>query len=296
MRIAVSGSSGLIGSALVPALRGAGHEVVRLVRRVPGGPDEVRWDPVSGAIDSSALEGIDAAVNVAGYNLGRRWTEARKRTILESRVDSTRVLAETLASLTHRPQVLVCASAIGYYGDRGDEILTEAASPGTGFLTDVVTAWEAAADPARTVGIRVAHLRQGLVLTASGGALRRLLIPARLGLAGRIGSGRQWWSWVALDDVVRAYLHVLERPLAGPVNVAAPDPRRNADFVKELGRAIHRPTFAPFPTAAVRLVFGEMGEEVLLKGQRVESAALAADGFVFQQPSLAGALTSALRR
>ena len=296
MRIAVSGSSGLIGSALVPALQGAGHEVLRLVRREPTSSDEVRWDPASRTIDSERLEGVDAAINVAGYNLGRRWTDARKRTIVESRVGATGLLAETLSDLTHRPQALVCASAIGYYGDRGDEILTEAVPPGTGFLADVVTSWEAAAEPARAAGIRVVHLRQSLVLTASGGALRRLLIPARLGLAGRIGSGRQWWSWVALEDVVRAYLHVLERPLAGPVNVAAPDPRRNADFVKELGRALHRPTFAPFPTAAVKLVFGEMGGEVLLKGQRVESAALAADGFTFQQPSLPEALASALSR
>ena len=270
--------------------------MLRLVRRDPTGSDEVHWDPASRTIDSGGLEGIDAAVNVAGYNLGRRWTEARKRTIVESRVGATGLLAETLASLTHRPQTLVCASAIGYYGDRGDEMLTETAPPGTGFLADVVTGWEAAADPARAAGIRVVHLRQSLVLTASGGALRRLLIPGRLGLAGRIGSGRQWWSWVALEDVVRAYLHALESPLTGPANVAAPDPRRNADFVKELGRALHRPTFAPFPTAAVKLVFGEMGEEVLLKGQRVESTALAADGFTFEQRSLPEALAAALSR
>ena len=296
MRIAVSGSTGFIGSALVPGLLGAGHDVVRLVRRDPAGPDELRWNPAGGTIDTAGLEGIDAAVHLAGYNLGRRWTASRKRRIRESRVDGTRLLAETLANLPTPPSVLVCASAMGYYGDRGDEVLDESAARGTGFLADVVAEWEAAADPARAAGIRVAHLRHSLVLAPRGGALRRLLLPARFGLAGRIGSGRQWWSWVALDDVVRAYLHVLERPVSGAVNVAAPDPRRNADFVKALGRALHRPTLAPFPTVAVKVVLGEMGEELLLESKRVVSAALEADGFSFRQPSLPEALDALLSR
>jgi uncharacterized protein (TIGR01777 family) len=296
VRIAVSGSSGFIGSALVPALAGAGHEVLRLVRRTPSEPDEVQWDPQRRTIDSARLEGIDAVVHLAGYNLGRRWTNGRKRTIFESRVDGTRVLSEALSRLSTPPSVLVCASAIGYYGDRGDEVLDEGASRGTGVLADVVTAWESAADPARDAGIRVVHLRQSLVLSGQGGALRRLLLPARLGLAGRIGSGRQWWSWVALDDLVRVYLHALDGQLTGAVNVSAPDPRRNADFVKELGRVLHRPTFAPFPMAAVKLAFGEMGEEVLLASQRVEASVLAADGFTFRRQSLPDALAAALSR
>lgn len=292
MRVAVTGASGLIGSALVPELRAAGHQVVALVRHPPSGSDEVGWDPQTGAIDDTRLADVGAIVHLAGFNLGTRWTEAKKRAILESRVNGTRLLAETAARLSPRPAVLVCASAIGFYGECGDEVLTEAAPRGDGFLAEVVEAWEAAAEPARDAGIRVVSLRQGLVLTQDGGALGRLLTPFRLGLGGPVGSGRQWWSWVTLEDVVRAYLHVLERPLTGPLNVTAPEPARNRDFVKALGHALHRPSFAPFPTFAVNALLGEMGRELLLSSQRVVPAALAADGFEFRQPSLDGALAA----
>ena len=294
MKVAVTGASGLIGSALVPALREAGHDLVTLVRRPAATAAEVVWDPEAGTIDEAGLAGVDAIVHLAGLNLGTRWTPAKKQAILDSRVNGTRLIAETAARLSPRPSALVCASAIGLYGERGDEILTESAPRGDGFLADVVAAWESAADPARESGIRVVSLRQGLVLTRSGGALGRLLLPFRLGLGGPVGSGRQWWSWVALDDVVLAYVHILERPLAGALNVTAPEPVRNRDFVKALGRALHRPALAPFPAFAVKGLLGEMGEELLLTSQRVLPAGLTADGFAFGRPSLDTALASLL--
>jgi uncharacterized protein (TIGR01777 family) len=295
MRIAVTGATGLIGSALVPVLRAADHEVVTLVRRTPAGPAEVAWDPIAGAVDDSGLAGVDAVVHLAGFNLGTRWTISKKRQIRDSRVNGTRLIAEAAARLTP-PATLVCASAIGFYGERGDEVLAEDAARGSGFLADVVAEWEAAADPARDAGVRVVHLRQGLVLAPGGGALARLLLPFRLGLGGPVGSGRQWWSWVAIDDVVRAYVHALEHPLAGPVNVTAPEPVRNIDFVKALGRALHRPAFAPFPAIAVRALLGEMGEELLLTSQRVLPTRLEDDGFAFTHRSLDSALVSVLGR
>ena len=292
--MAVTGSSGLIGSALLTALGDAGHESLRVVRRDPVEPDEVRWDPEAGTIDAGALAGVDAIVHLAGYNLGSRWTESMKRRILDSRTAGTRLIAETAARLEPRPSVIVCASAVGFYGDRADDELTEASPRGDGFLAGVVEAWEAAAQPARDAGIRVVHLRQGLVLSRRGGALQRLLLPFRLGLGGRVGSGKQWWSWVAMDDVTGAYLHALEGPLAGPVNVVAPEPVRNGEFVATLGRALHRPALAPFPSSAVRLLLGEMGEELLLSSQRVLPVALEASGYEIRHRTLADALASAL--
>lgn len=292
MRIAVTGASGLIGSALLPELRAAGHDVLTLVRRAPQTGGEVVWDPEAGTIDDAGLAGIDAIVHLAGFNLGTRWTAARKQLILESRVTGTKLLAETAARLSPRPAVLVCASAIGFYGERGDDVLTETAPRGAGFLAEVVEAWETAAEPARNAGIRVVNLRQGLVLSRDGGALAQLLTPFRLGLGGPVGSGRQWWSWVTMGDVVRAYLHALESPVAGPINVTAPEPARNRDFVKALGHALHRPAFAPFPAFAVNAVLGEMGRELLLTSQRIVPQGLTDDGFEFRQPSLDGALSS----
>ena len=294
VQVALTGSSGLIGSALLPALRDRGHETKRIVRRQPAMPGEVRWDPAAGTVDAAGLAGIDAVVHLAGYNLGIRWTGSKKRRILESRTRGTALIAETAAALDPRPAVLVCASAVGFYGDRGDDLLTEESARGDGFLAEVVEAWEAAAQPARDAGIRVVHLRQGLVLTRTGGALARLLLPFRLGLGGKVGSGDQWWSWVALEDVVGAYLFALDHPLAGPVNVVSPEPARNRDFVKSLGHALHRPAVAPFPSFAVRAALGEMGEELLLSSQRVVPAALESGGYAIRQRTLRQALATAL--
>lgn len=296
MKVAVSGASGLIGSALVPSLRSSGHEVVRLVRREPASPDEARWDPAAGELDRSALQGVDAIVNLSGENLGRRWTDVRKREILDSRVRSTALLARTAAALEPRPSVLVVASAVGYYGDRGDEILTEESSAGTGFLADVVRAWEAAADPAREAGVRVAHLRQGIVLSTEGGALKQMLLPFKLGVGGRVGSGRQWWSWVSLDDVVAAYRYALETDVKGAFNVTAPNPATNEQFTKALGKALRRPTLIPTPGFGIRALFGEMGDAMLLGGQRVLPGRLLDAGFEFSEPTLEGALEHILSR
>jgi uncharacterized protein (TIGR01777 family) len=295
VRIAVSGASGLIGSALVPALESAGHEIVRLVRRESQGPGEVSWDPVAGTIDAARLVGIDAAVNLSGANLDRWWTAARKREILESRVLATSLLARTLAELEPRPATFVCAGGIGIYGNRGDEILTEESTLGSGFLAEVAKAREAAAEPARTAGIRVVDFRQGMVLTRTGGALARMHLPFKLGVGGRVGSGRQWWSWVVRDDLVAGYRFVLEGDLAGPVNLTSPNPATSAQFTKALGRALHRPTVFPLPAFGVKTLFGERGEAVLLEGQRALPARLLDAGFSFALPNLDEALQAALR-
>ena len=292
MRIAITGSSGLIGVALAAALDAAGHDLLHVVRRPPTGSTEVQWDPETGSIDGS-LEGIEAIVHLAGENIGQRWTDDVRRRVLDSRVRGTTLIAETAAGLASRP-VLICASATGFYGDRGDEIVDEDSVPGTGFLAEVVEAWEAAADPARAAGLRTVHLRQGIVLAKGGGALARLLPPFKLGAGGRVGSGRQWWSWVSLDDTVAAYLFALEQPLAGPVNVVAPGVVTNQEFVKALGRALHRPAFFPLPASAVKAAFGEMGEEMLLAGQRVAPTRLVAAGFPFGQPDIDSGFASAL--
>ena len=293
MRVAVTGASGLIGAALVPALREAGHEVLRIVRREPASVDEASWDPAAGTIDEDALRDVGAIVNLAGANLGQRWTRKRKQRIRESRLNGTRLLANTVAKLEPRPVVLL-ASAVGYYGQRGDEELTERSAPGEGFLADVVQEWEAAADPARAAGARVVHFRQGMVISKDGGALARMLLPFRLGLGGRVGRGSQWWSWVARDDIVAAYVHALEHPLEGAYNLAAPGVVRNRDFVDALGRALRRPTVFPLPGLGVKLAFGEMGEEILLGGQRALPERLQDASFPFEHPEIEGALAHAL--
>jgi len=278
----------------VPAFREAGHEVIRLVRREAQAADELSWDPSAGMIDAAALTGTDAVVNLSGATIGRRWTDARRREILDSRVQSTDLLARTAAELDPRPSALVSAVGIGIYGNRGDEILTEESELGSGFLAEVAQAQEGAADPARAAGIRVVSLRQGIVLTRRGGALARMLTPFRLGLGGRVGSGTQWWSWVALDDLVAAYRLALASDVSGPVNLVSPNPATNAQFVKALGRALGRPTVFPLPAVAVRTLFGEMGEAALLEGQRALPARLLDAGFSFEYPDVESALARAV--
>jgi len=293
MRVLVSGSSGLVGSALIPALVSGGHEVVCLVRSQPRDEaSEVRWDPQAGEIDGAGLKGVDAAVHLAGESIAAgRWTAARKDRILESRVRGTRLLAEALAGLEQRPAVLVSASAVGYYGDRGEETLTEESDSGSAFLSEVCRQWEAATEPAVEAGMRVVNLRSGVMLSTAGGALPRLLTPFRLGVGGTLGSGKQFMSWIAIDDVVGAILHVLTtETLRGPVNAVAPQARTNREFTKTLGRVLQRPTLLPMPAFAARLAFGQMADELLLCSQRAEPAKLVASGYKFRFPELEGAL------
>jgi uncharacterized protein (TIGR01777 family) len=293
MKVLVTGSTGLVGSALAPFLTSGGHDVVRLVRSAHGpGGGEVRWDPAAGQIDAAGLEGADAVVHLAGENLFGRWTEAKKARIFDSRDAGTRLLAEALARLARPPRVLACASAVGYYGDRGAEVLTEESAPGHGFLADVCRAWEAAAAPAADAGIRVANLRFGIVLSPHGGALHMMLTPFKMGAGGKVGSGRQFMSWVSIDDAVGAILHVLETgALAGPINVVAPDPVTNEQFTHVLGHALSRPTALGVPAFAVRAALGaEMARETVLASQRAEPARLLASGYAFRYPELEAAL------
>ena len=296
MRVVVSGSSGLIGRALVEALRDRGDEVTPLVRRSPAA-GEATWDPPTGSIDAGALDGADALVHLAGAGIGdRRWTPERRREILASRVESTSLLSRTLAGLAHPPAVLVSASAVGYYGDRGAEELTEDSTAGTGFLADVCRAWEDATAPAADAGLRVVRLRSGVVLSPRGGALARQLPLFRLGVGGRLGTGRQWLSWISLPDEVGAVLHTLAEPsLRGPVNATAPGPVTNRDFTAALGRALHRPTVMAVPGVALRIALGPaLAAEMVLAGQRVLPARLTASGFRFAHARLDEALAALL--
>jgi len=291
MRISVTGSSGLIGSALVRLLAAEGHEVGRVVRSTaPEGAR--RWDPGAGHVDAAAVNGVDAVVHLAGENIAAgRWSAARKARIRASRVEGTRVLAEAVAGADPRPQALLCASAMGFYGDRGDDRLTEASTSGRGFLAEVSREWEEACAPARDRGVRVVNLRFGIVLSAAGGALAKMLLPFRLGAGGAVGSGRQWWSWVALDDAVGAIRHALVTPgLVGPVNVVAPNPVTNAEFTRTLGRVLARPTLLPVPAFAVRLALGEMADALLLASTRIVPDRLQQTGYAFRHPELEGAL------
>ena len=281
MRIVVSGASGLIGSPLVERLRRDGHDVVQLVRREPRAPHEVRWDPSSGDLDPAALEGVDAAINLSGAGAGdKRWTPEFKRVIRDSRVDSTRTLATALAASGPPPKVLLNASAIGYYGDRGDEELTERSVAGDGFFVDVVVDWEAATRPAEDAGVRTVHLRSGLVMARKGGAFGRLFPLFRLGLGGKLGDGSMWWSWISLEDEVTAIVHLLTHDVSGPVNLTGPRPVTNAELTKALGRALHRPAPFAVPKGALRAGLGEFAEEVT-SSQRVLPHVLLDSGFAF---------------
>lgn len=296
MKVLISGASGLVGSALDARLAAGGHDMVRLTRSAPRGPGEFHWDPAAGEIDPGALDGVDAIVHLAGETVAGRWTDAKKQQIRDSRVLGTRLLAETAAAYDPRPRAFVSASAIGYYGDRGDDPVAEGSPMGTGFLAEVVRDWEAAAQPAREAGIRVVNLRFGIVQSAAGGALRAQLPLFRLGLGGRVGRGRQYVSWVAIDDVARAIEHALSSDrLSGPVNVTAPEPVTNAEYARTLGRVLRRPAVLPAPAPVLRLVLGEFSGE-LLGGQRVRPDRLLEEGFEFQYPELEGALRHVLGR
>lgn len=301
MKIVVSGSTGLVGSALVPALVARGHEVVRLVRKkaagaVGGNVSEAEWHPERGEIDAAALAACDAAVHLAGENISEgRWTDEKKGRIMESRRQGTRLLAETLARLTPLPRAFVSASAMGYYGDRGDEVLTEESASGKNFVAEVCREWESATEPARAAGVRTVTLRFGIVLSGAGGPLAKMLTPFKLGVGGKIGGGAQYYSWIAIDDAVGVILHALEdESLAGPVNTVSPQPLRNSEFTSILGRVLSRPTVFPVPAFAARLAFGEMADELLLASARVEPAKLKASGFEFKHPTLEGALRHVL--
>jgi len=289
----------MLGSALRGALEARGVQFLQLVRRAPVAEGQLQWDPSSGQpfADPAVLEGTSAAIHLPGASLGgRRWTRDYQREMTASRVDSTRRLAAALASLRTPPRSFLAASAIGFYGDRGDEVLQETSSPGTGFLADLCRQWEAAAEPAISAGIRVVHLRFGVVLGPGGGALAQMLPPFRIGLGAKLGDGRQWMSWVAQEDVIAAILFLLSHPeIAGPVNVAAPNPVTNADFTRALGRRLRRPAFLTIPRAALQLMFGAMANEALLASARVQPAKLLDAGFQFGSPDVETALKRALR-
>jgi uncharacterized protein len=289
MRVAVTGSTGLIGTALVTALREAGHDVVQLVRGTPRGPGEVEWDPAAGSVDLPGLAGVEAAVHLAGAGVGeKRWTDDYKRVLRDSRVLSTRTLVRALTTLDPLPRVLVSGSAIGYYGERGAEELSETSAKGEGFLSDLVQAWESEADPAREAGIRVVHPRTSLVMARSGGAFAQLLLLARLGLAGPIGSGKQWWSWITLPDEVAALQHLINSDLSGPVNLTSPASAPNIEVIRALAKALHRPALVPAPAFALRLVLGQFADDIL-SSQRVIPTRLIDSGFTFRHPTLESA-------
>jgi uncharacterized protein (TIGR01777 family) len=298
LNIAITGGSGLIGRRLIQLLASRGHALRVLSRR--GGanfPPNVRlsvWDPEQGEPPDYALRDADAVVHLAGENVAQRWTGDAKRRIRESRELGTRRLVCALARLPRRPSALVCASAIGYYGSRGDEILTESSAPGAGFLPEVCMAWEREAVAAEALGIRVVRVRIGILLDAGGGALQRMLPPFRLGVGGRLGDGRQWMSWIHRDDLSELFRLAVEKPIRGPLNAVAPNPLANAGLTRELARAVHRPAVFPAPEFALRLMFGEMSE-VLLSSQRVAPNAAASAGFVFRFPHLGPALADLLR-
>ncbi len=290
MKIVVSGASGLVGSALTEFLHSEGHEILKLSRG-NGNGKSVHWDPEAGTINASELEGVDAVVHLAGESVAQRWNDVTKNKIRDSRIKGTRTIAECVAKLSRKPQVLVCASAIGYYGDRGSEPLTEESMPGTGFLAGVCREWEDSASPAAAGGVRIVNLRFGVIISKSGGALAKMLPIFQLGAGGNLGSGNQYMSWIDIEDAVRAIDFAINtNALAGPVNVVGPKPCTNAEFTSTLGKVLHRPTFLPVPSFGPRLLFGEMADEMLFSGAKVLPSKLEKNGFKFQYGDLESAL------
>lgn len=297
MKIIISGASGLIGTPLVARLRGKGHEVVRLVRRTPA-PGEAQWDPRAGVLNPAILEGADAVIHLSGAGIGdKRWTDAYKREVLDSRTLSTSLLARTIAGLDRKPRVFLSGSAIGIYGARDDEALTESSSHGTGFLADVCEQWEAAAAPARDAGVRTVFLRTGIVLSPQGGALKKLLAVFKVGLGGRFGNGKQWQSWISLDDELGAIEFLLDASVSGPVNLTAPHPVTNAEFTRVLARVLKRPAVLPIPSFGPKLLLGaELADALLFTGQRVMPDVLTKSGYSFAHATLEDALRSLLNK
>jgi uncharacterized protein len=295
MRVAVTGSHGLIGSALLDHLAAHGHDAVRIVRSEPAA-GEIGWDPASGRLDPAALAGVDAVVNLAGAGIGdHRWTDDYKRKVRESRTVGTRVLAEAIAASDEGPKVLLSGSAVGYYGDRGDEVLDETSAPGDGFLASVARDWEAATAPADHAGARVVHLRTGIVLAEEGGALAKMVPLFKFGVGGRFGSGRQWMSWISIEDEAEAIIHLLTSDVAGPVNLTAPEPVTNAQLADTIGDVLRRPTVVPVPSFGPKLLLGgERAGTLLLEGQRVVPRVLQTDGYEFAHPTLERALRAAI--
>jgi uncharacterized protein len=291
-RIAVTGATGLIGSEIRRRLEQAGHQTIQLTRRPPTSTvTQAQWSVDEGLVNPSRLEGIHGVIHLAGESIVGRWTEDKKRRIRDSRVDGTRKLCEDLARLRSKPAVLLCASGINYYGDRGDEVLDEYTQPGRGFLSDVCQQWEAATSPAAQAGIRVVNVRTGVVMSQKGGALQKMLLPFRTGVGGRIGNGQQYWSWISLDDVVGAYLKALSNDsISGPLNATSPNPVTNAEFTRVLGEVLHRPTILPLPGFAARIVLGEMADELLLASARVQPRVLETNGYTFAYPDLRACL------
>jgi uncharacterized protein (TIGR01777 family) len=295
-KVLISGSSGFLGSALTQNLGADGYEITRLIRRPTSATGQIAWD-FSQPLAPQSVSGFDAVIHLAGESIASRWTDSKKEAIRDSRVLGTRHLAEALARAASPPRVLISASAIGFYGDRGDETLREDSASGeSGFLPEVCREWEAAAEPAVNAGIRTAFLRTGIVLSAKGGALKQMLPPFRMGLGGRIGGGRQWMSWIDLEDEIGAILHILvNESLRGPVNSVSSNPVTNAEFTKTLASVLSRPAIFPMPAFAARLLFGQMGDELLLGSQKVEPAKLTASGYLFRKPNLRGALEGILK-
>lgn len=295
--ILISGSGGVVGSALIPFLTTGGHRVIRLIRRQPGPKENaVYWNPATGCLDYDTLNGIDTVIHLAGENIGQgRWTRAKKKKIIESRVRGTSLIARAAAALKPRPRVLICASAIGYYGDRGDQIMTEKENPGDDFISKVCYEWEKAAAPALEKGIRVVFLRIGIALTPAGGALARLLLPFQMGIGGKMGNGRQYMSWIGIDDVIGAIYHVMNNDdVEGPVNVVSPNPVTNLEFTKALGNVLSRPAPLSVPAAAIMLAFGKMGREIVLSSTRVRPEKLLNTGYRFRNPDIEGTLAHLL--